>query len=263
LVVVSVLDIVLLLLVVVSVLPAVEPVLGEVVVLLLEPVVPVPAAPMEVLPVLLSVEPVAPVVALSLFMVLLLLELVLGMVPALELGVLLVVLPVDGVPALEPVPLEPALCARATPPIAIAAAAARVVRVFLVVVISTPWKRNPDAGMQVEESRQRGQLLRSIGAPRGVRSEAFQAQPVGPPLSRIAAQWNPEAGSRSASAAQPSTCRAGAAHSQPSTISSSAAQAEASAGSRRGDGTSDRGDQAMGLLLQAIQPHLRQEDRRA
>jgi hypothetical protein len=122
------------LLVVVSVLlaPVVPPLEPAVLPVLL----PVPLAPIEdVPPVLLLPVPLAPVlleddgdVALPDDGVALV-----EPAPGLVLGLLGVVVELELVPPAPPDEPEPPLCARATPPMARAAAAARVVRVFLVV----------------------------------------------------------------------------------------------------------------------------------
>jgi hypothetical protein len=127
---------------------------------------------------------VLPVVPLVLGLVVL--ELGLGLVvaaPLDELGVPLVlepvVLPVPEAPVCEPpvlpglapVALEPLLvpeepdappvCAIATPPMARAAAAARVVRVFLVVLMLNSLMQTPKGNL-VEKSRRLGQLIQSL-----------------------------------------------------------------------------------------------------
>lgn len=122
---------------------------------LLAPIeVPLPLVVVSVLAVPLgeAAPGVLPVVPLP---VLPLLGLPLGVVVAPAEGVVLGDAPAAPGAALESVVLDPLLlgvCAVAQPPIARAAAAASVVRVFLVVLISLLLERNPE-GKQVERSR--------------------------------------------------------------------------------------------------------------
>jgi hypothetical protein len=75
--------------------------------------------------------------------------------PALPVPVLPVLAPAALPPPAVPEPEEPEVpCAMATPPIARAAAAARVVRVFLVVLMLNSLMQTPK-GKLVEKSRQR------------------------------------------------------------------------------------------------------------
>lgn len=159
------------------------------------PVVPLPEAvlPLPVVPLPEAVLPL-PVVPLP---VVVLPELAPaeGVVLLLELGDVVVSLDEGVEPVvdeLEPavpepeVPL-PEVCAIAKPPNAKAAAAARVVRVFLVVVISNSLSGNPE-GEWVEKSRPKASCCTAYFSTRAIKSGRLQAQPVGPPLSPFAAQ---------------------------------------------------------------------------
>jgi hypothetical protein len=155
-------------------------------------VLPVPLAPMEVLPLVLGLAAVEP---------LLVLVSVLGAAAAGALGVWVVEEPVaapaagdvappeaDDPAVPEPVVLLPDVWAIDSPPMAKAAAAARVVRVFLVVVISNSLNGNPEGNRLKKASWPKSQLLRAYVSIRAAKSGFLQAQLVGPQLSRIAAQ---------------------------------------------------------------------------
>lgn len=144
-----------------------------------------PLAPMEVLPLVLGLAAVEP---------LLVLVSVLGAAAGV-LGVWVVEEPVAAPAAGAVVPPEaedpavplPVVCAIDSPPMARAAAAARVVRVFLVTVISNSLNGNPEGNRLKKASRQ-SQLLKAYVSIRAARSGYLQVQLVGPQLSRIAAQ---------------------------------------------------------------------------
>ena len=145
---------------------------SELAVLLELPVLPVPLAPMEVLPLVLGVEAVEPLLVLGLAAVepLLVLgvaevePLVLVSVLGVALGVWVVEEPVaapaagavapeaDEPEVPEPVVLLPDVWAMDRPPMARAAAAARVVRVFLVVDIANSLSGNPEGNRLKKEA---------------------------------------------------------------------------------------------------------------
>jgi hypothetical protein len=179
---------------------------------------------MEVLPLVLglaAVEPLLVLGGLAAVAPLLVLVSALGAALGAVLGVGVAVL---GEPVAAPAPPPgdagepgvPLVWAIDSPPNTRVAAAARVVRVFLVLVITISLEWNPRRE-SVERSR-RSQPPSAYVSIRPARSGSLQEQHVGPQLSPNAAQRG-SAGPGGASWTQRSICNAGLAHSQPSGIS--------------------------------------------
>jgi len=154
---------------------------------------PVPLAPIALLPVL----PVAPAV-LPLVLVLVsalgaALGAVLGVVLGAALGMVVdepadpVAGPAAGAVVPEPLVPLPDVWAMDSPPMARAAAAARVVRVFLVVVIANSLNGNPEGNRLKKAGK--SQLLKAYVSVQAVKSGYLEAQLVGPQLSRVASQY--------------------------------------------------------------------------